>query len=502
MNMHDPSTLIIFGATGNLSELKLLPALYHLDEAGLLNQASKIVCCGRQSFTDDKWIEYVADVVTRHARNKYNDKVFERFSARLSYFQGDVTDAATLTALKHLLSESQLPENHIFYLSMPPATYGDLIANLGHCNMLTEQSAWRRVVIEKPFGSDLESARVLQNRISAYLQEHQIYRIDHYMGKAMVQNVLVARFANLITEPLWNRNYIDHVQITRIEQHGIGGRGAFYEKTGALRDMLQSHLMQMMALVAMEPPVSMDAEDLRDEKVKVLKSVRPLNMDSIDHQAFRAQYTEGNIDKQLVKGYLQESAVASNSKTETYAALKLYVDNWRWRDVPFYLRTGKRMGKACTMVAIKFKQPPKHFFRSVKVQQPAANWLIMSMSPQESMRLEISIREPGLSMDTRQISLDAPFRCEHHQQTDAYEGLLLDVMEGDSSLFLRFDEVDYAWQIVDPVLNVWQSRDEPLATYSAGKMEPAGVSGIFEQPEHKWRNELEPADPHASCSSG
>ena len=256
--------------------------------------------------------------------------------------------------------------------------------------------------------------------------------------------------------------------------------------------MLQSHLMQLMALVAMEPPVSMDADELRDEKVKVLKSVRPMHGDTVGEHAYRAQYSQGHIDGAQVPGYLQENGVAADSRTETYAALKLYIDNWRWRDIPFYLRTGKRMAEARTMVAICFKQPPKHFFRSAHIDRPPPNWLIMSIAPEESLRLEISVKEPGLEMKTRQISLDAPFRCEHHEQAGAYEGLLLDVLEGDRSLFLRYDEVEWAWRIVDPVLSAWAGEPGRIATYPAGEWEADSVKRIFDTEHQHWRHRLEP----------
>ncbi len=491
--MSDSCTLVIFGATGNLAQVKLLPALYSLHTMNMLADPVRIVCCGRRGYDQQAWRERVRESLAEYARVPYRPQDCDGFCARLHYFNGDLNDRDTFVALDRLLSGDAFPDNHAFYIALPPNSYEGVIAALDRHGMLDQRPAWRRVVIEKPFGASLDSARALQARIGGHLREEQTYRIDHYMGKAMVQNVLVSRFANLMLEPLWNRNYIDHVQITRTERVGVGSRAGFYEGTGALRDMLQSHLMQMMALVAMEPPVSMDADELRDEKVKVLKSVRPIRADSVASQAFRAQYAQGELDGQTLPAYRDEANVDARSQTETYAALKLYIDNWRWRDVPFYLRTGKRMAEARTLMAICFKQPPKHFFRRARIERPPANWLIMSISPEESLRLEITVKEPGLAMQTRQISLDAPFRCEHHTKTDAYEGLLLDVIEGDRSLFLRYDEVEWAWRIVDPVLDAWNADTSDIPHYPAGQWEPAAVRRIFDSPAQYWRHQLEPA---------
>lgn len=499
--MSDACTLVIFGATGNLAQLKLFPALYHLEVSGLLDPDLRILCSGRTQYSEQQWRDHVAASIDGNVRDERRSDIFQRFCARMRYFCGDLSVADTYGRLKSELQDTVYPDSHIFYIALPPSTYGRIVQFLGGQGMLQESVGYsRRVVIEKPFGSNLESAQNLQRKIARHLEEHQTYRIDHYMGKAMVQNVLVSRFANLMLEPLWNRNYIDQVQITQVEKVGVGSRANFYEHTGALRDMVQSHLMQLMALVAMEAPVSMDSDDLRDEKVKVLKSIRPIHIDAVSAQAYRAQYGPGRVDGEAVPGYQDEVGVGSNSVTETYAAVKLYVDNWRWYGVPFYLRTGKRMADARTSVAISFKQPPKHFFRSSNIDQPPPNWLIMSMFPEESLRLEITVKEPGMTMQTRQISLDAPFRCEHHVQTGAYEGLLLDVIQGENSLFLRYDEVEYAWRTVEPILRVWATERDFIATYPAGEWESAEVNRIFDNPYHQWRSILEPGSwPNGNC---
>ena len=488
----DDCTYVIFGATGNLARVKLLPALYHLDAAGRLPDGLKVVGFGRRDWDDEHWRGLVRD---NFAGKPTDPEVLERFCARLFFFRGDLGDDEVYPALRdYLLNTSQFSPNLIFYMAIRPADFGPVSRQLGAVELNREDGGWRRLVIEKPFGYDLESAESLNLRLNREFQEAQIFRIDHYLGKGTVQNVLVFRFANLMLEPLWNRNYIDHVQITHSESLGTEGRAGYYDGAGALRDMIQSHLLQLLTLVAMEPPASLDAESLRDEKVKVLRSIRPIPSSAVNAHAFRAQYAAGEINGEKVPGYLSEPDVPKDSVTETYVALKLLIDNWRWRNVPFYLRTGKRMAKANSMVSIRFKHPPQQLFRETQIDRLKPNWILLNLQPNECIRMEMQVKQTGLEMRAETTRLDASSCGINPGSLDAYEALLLDVIDGDHSLFLRYDEVNWAWKVVDPILKNWATERDFIHTYPSGSWGPVEADRLFVRQDHRWRNTLEDED--------
>ncbi len=488
----DACTYVIFGATGNLSRVKLMPALYHLDAAGQLPEAVRIVGFGRRDWSDEVWRETVTDWLS----DKPTDpEVMQRFLARLHFYGGDHTNVDAYPGLRdYLLGEKQFSPNLVFYMAISPSHFGVVSSELRNVGLNQEEGGWRRLVIEKPFGFDLESAESLNRKLSAAFEESQIYRIDHYLGKGTVQNVMVFRFANLLLEPLWNRNFIDHIQITHNEALGTEGRAGYYDGSGALRDMIQSHLLQMLTLVAMEPPASLDSESLRDEKVKVLRSIRPIPTSAVNAHAYRAQYASGTVNGEKVPGYLQEPGVPSSSVTETYAAMKLYIDNWRWRNVPFYLRTGKRMARRNSMIAIRFKHPPQQLFRETQIQRIKPNWILMNIQPNECIRIEMQTKQAGLEMRSETTRLDASYCGINQSQLDAYEALLLDVIEGDRSLFLRYDEVSWAWKVVDPVLKTWSIERDFIQTYPAGSWGPPEADRLFERQDQRWRNTMEEED--------
>jgi glucose-6-phosphate 1-dehydrogenase len=486
-----PCSFVIFGATGNLATLKLIPALYRLEQFGRLPETLSFVAVARREMDSAAWRAHVEQVLNDSLGEHCDDAVCKRFAARFDYLRGDLTDPAMYQALKAELEKPRagVCSNVVYYLAIKPGDFTAVIKNLD-ASGLSQPRGLHRIVLEKPFGQDIESAQVLNKLLHRHFDETQIFRIDHYLGKETVQNLLVFRFANTLIEPLWNRNFIDHVQITVAENIGIGTRADYYDHSGALRDMLQNHLMQLLTVVAMEPPPCMEADALRDEKVKVLRSIRPIPKNAVHAHAFRAQYIAGYAGGDLVPGYQQEPGVEPDTVTETFAAAKFYVDNWRWRGVPFYLRTGKRLKKSTSLIAIRFRHPPQQLFRETVLQSIAPNWVLLSIQPEESMHMEIHVKQPGLGMMTRMLQLNASYREPHEKPLDAYAALLLDVVEGDRTLFIRFDEVEWAWRVVDPILKQWARERDFIHPYTAGSWGPKEADRLFDGEDQTWRNGL------------
>jgi glucose-6-phosphate 1-dehydrogenase len=489
--MSGPCHFVVFGAAGHLVTTKLLPSLYHLELAGRLDAPLGFVAFARRDWDTQRWRAHLDAVLAERYGTNRDAVAVRRFVDRFEYVKGDHRDPASYQRLLEQISKPRpgVCENVIFYLAIPPDDFVHVVRNLDTTG-LNSVVGQHRIVVEKPFGTDLVSARELNAELHHHYQEEQVYRIDHYLGKETVQNLLVFRFANSVIEPLWNRHYIDHVQITVAEESGIGERAGYFDHSGMLRDMVQNHLLQVLTLVAMEPPADLDAETLRDEKVKVLRSIREIPSESIDDFAMRAQYETGEVNGTAVPAYRDEPGVAINSTTESYAAIKFHVDNWRWRGVPFYLRSGKRLAAQRSLVAIRFRDPPHQLFCNTPCETIDPNWLVLAIQPEESIRFELHAREPGLALTPRVLRIDTDYRAEHEQRLDAYATLLMDVIEGDRSLFIRFDEVEMAWHVIEPVLAHWSRTSERLHTYPAGTWGPKENGVFFEKRYQSWRNEL------------
>ena len=480
----EPVNIVIFGAGGDLTKRKLLPSLVKMLRCGLLNPKSRIigVLKGR---TEEDWLDSLYQGLRSFAPDISMDEAqWKAFSAMCKMISGDLKEDSTYAGLGEALETIDGHCNAMFYCAVPPGWYTTIATGLSNVGLTDESSGFRRVVIEKPFGMDLGSAKILNRELQVSFDESQIYRIDHYLGKESVQNLLVYRFSNSILEPLWNRNFIDHIQISAAESIGIEYRANYYEKSGALRDMIQSHLMQVMTLVAMEPPVEFTADAVRDEKIKVLRAVRPFEAAKIKNQTVAAQYGAGEIDEELVKAYVAEEGVAPESATETFVAARFYIDNWRWQGVPFVLWTGKRLPRRVSEIVIRFRKPPFNLF-DVEGNPPLANALVFRVHPDEGISLRMNAKQPGLTTDIQRSVMRAPYSDENGDIADAYEVLLHDVLSGDATLFSRADEVEESWEIIDPILTAWEDKLS-IHRYQAGTWDIEGMDELFSGCELGW----------------
>jgi glucose-6-phosphate 1-dehydrogenase len=491
----DPCAIVIFGVTGDLARRKLLPTLYDLWVNGLLPRDFALIGFVRKPMDDEALRDLLSAAVREFATRHIDPARWAEFRARIHCVAGDAERPETFRALGERLAELDREHrtggNALFYLATPPEAFAPLVRRLGETGLVREDAGhWRRVVVEKPFGYDLDSARALNDTLTSVLREEQIFRIDHYLGKETVQNIIVFRFANGIFEPVWNRRYVDHVQITVAEQLGVEKRGAYFDRAGALRDVIQNHVLQLLTLVAMEPPSSLTAEAVRDEKVKVLDAIRPMHPEEILVGAVRGQYDEGVVNGRPVPAYRQEKSVSPRSSTETYAALRLSVDNWRWAGVPFYVRSGKRLARRKTLVAVAFRSPPLLLFRGAGVESIERNRLEIHIQPDEGIALKMKAKIPGQLIRLTDVDLRFSYE-EFGPQVPAtgYERLLYDCMVGDATLFHRWDQVEAAWRIVTPVLDQWANlpaRDFP--NYPAGSWGPAAADGLLRMDGRRWVN--------------
>jgi glucose-6-phosphate 1-dehydrogenase len=498
----EPCTMVIIGATGDLTERKLAPALYNLMLGGFLPPEFTVVGFARRDLSDDAFREHLHAAVDEYSRNRpAKPSIWQSFARTVEYHRGEFHDPASFTALAKRLARIDRDRgtagNRLFYLAVPPALHPEIVRQLGAAGLAatgerrgTGRRGWTRVVVEKPFGSDLTSARQLTREIRQVFDEEQIYRIDHYLGKETVQNLAVFRFGNGLFEPIWNRRYIDSVQITVAETVGIEGRGEFYDQTGALRDIVQNHALQLLAVFAMEPPIEFRASDLRDEKLKVLRAVKPMTHREVAESTVRGQYQAGWVAGEQVGAYRSEPEVAPDSQRETYAALKLTIQSWRWAGVPFYLRTGKAMAARATEIAVQFKQAPLALFERAGTPPMDPNVLAIRIQPDEGILLRFGAKVPGSGLQIRGVNMDFRYGSSFAVDSpDAYETLILDCMIGDASLFTRADEVERAWEILDPILAAWESGEGgALQFYEAGSWGPEAADELLERDGRTWRH--------------
>jgi glucose-6-phosphate 1-dehydrogenase len=493
----DPCAMVIFGASGDLTERKLIPALFYLSRERMLPPGFSVVGCARTPKTDEEFRREMAEAVKKFLHlTSESDALVDGFVKGLYYVAGDFSKPPAYEQLKQVLGrvdeDRGTAGNRLYYLSTPPSFFPVVVELLGESGLAKPQDrgrAWARIILEKPFGRSLESARELNRIVTRVFDEDQVYRIDHYLGKETVQNLLVFRFANGIFEPLWNRRYIDHVQIAVAEELGVENRGAYYEEAGLLRDMIQNHVLQLLSLVAMEPPATFQATAVRDEKAKVMGSLRPIRFERVPEFVVRGQYTEGFVGGKKVPAYRNEPKVAPTSSTETYAAFKFFIDNWRWADVPFYLRSGKRLPKRISEISIEFRRVPHLLFKGAGAEGIEPNILSMRIQPNEGISLKFCAKLPGTTMQIRPVEMEFLYG-ESFGATPptAYETLLHDCMLGDATLFNRSDAVDLSWELMDPILERWQQDGaKGLALYPAGSWGPPEADDFIERDGRQWR---------------
>lgn len=481
----DSCVLVIFGASGDLAKRKLIPSLYNLACVGCMNPSFEVLGTGRTAMTDEEFRAKMREAASMASDTRdFSPEAWQEFEKRLHYFTGDINSPEFYTKLRERL-EKMTPAggkpNHLFYLSTPASQAPTIIKGLGTSGLNHSEGGWSRVIIEKPFGRDLASAHELNQTVLKVFDEENVYRIDHYLGKETVQNILVFRFANSLYEPVWNRNYIDYVEITGAETVGVEGRASFYEETGALRDMVANHLLQLLALTAMEPPVAFDADSIRQQKVQVLESIRPMTVAEVAERTLRGQYGPGEVDHKPAPGYREEPGVKPDSVTETFVALKLYINNWRWAGVPFHIKTGKRLSRAFTEIRIHLKRTPQALFSTTPEDQVERNIITLRIQPNEGISISFGAKRPGSQMRTVSVQADFSYRAMFGSKSPvAYETLLLDSMLGDPTLFTSRDEVEAEWRIITPIEQAWTQLPPPkFPNYAAGSDGPVIPSTLF-----------------------